>query len=68
MPSQVWNVWSEAENVLDSEYSIVQLAVMNIQEIIPVVKSLINQIPSRTSSMQFKQFSSKNKNNNLKQF
>ena len=43
---------SEAENVLDSEYSMVQLVVMNIQEIILVVKTLINQIPLRTSSLK----------------
>lgn len=49
---QVKNVWSEAENGSDSEYSMVQLAVMNIQEIIPVVKSLINQMPFNTSSSE----------------
>ena len=52
LKEQVKNVWSEAENGSDSEYSMVQLAVMNIQEIIPVVKSLINQMPFNTSSSQ----------------
>ena len=50
---QVKNVWSEAENGSDSEYSMVQLVVMNIQEIIPVVKSLINQMPFNTSSSEW---------------